>query len=56
VASFDVTQDHPWDAEFHAWTEARPNPLAGIDLRGIAPILHDALILLKPPDWWRSAG
>ena len=53
VSSFDVTQPAPWDAAFHAWTEAHPNPLEGIDLSGISPVLHDGIINFKLPEWWR---
>jgi hypothetical protein len=53
VAAFDVAQLLPWDAGFHAWTEAHPDPLEGTDLSGISPVLRDALIRLKLPDCWR---
>lgn len=52
VAGFDVTQAFPWDAEFHTWTEQHPNPLEGLDLSRISPLLHDALVRLEPPEWW----
>lgn len=52
VAGFDVTQSFPWDAEFHAWTQAHDNPLHGVDLTPAAPILYDAVVNLKCPDWW----
>lgn len=52
VAGFDTTQEFPWDAEYHAWTEQHEDPLEGIDLRDISPILHDAVVLIEPPDWW----
>jgi len=53
VAGFDVTQPLPWDAGFHAYTKAHPDPLEGLDLSDISPLLHDALIHLKLPAWWR---
>jgi hypothetical protein len=52
VAGFAVTVPIPWDAGFHAWTEAHPDPLAGLDLTGISPALHDAVVRLRPPTWW----
>jgi hypothetical protein len=52
VAGFAVTAPIPWDAGFHAWTEAHPDPLAGLDLTGISPALHEAVVLLRPPAWW----
>ena len=55
VASFDVRQSFPWDVEFHDWVEAHQNPLAGLDLSDISPVLHDALVLLKLPAWWTSS-
>jgi predicted DNA-binding WGR domain protein len=55
VARFDVHQSFPWDVEFHDWVEAHKNPLAGLDLSDISPVLHDALVLLKLPAWWTSS-
>jgi predicted DNA-binding WGR domain protein len=55
VASFDVHQSFPWDVELHHWVEAHQNPLAGLDLSDISPVLHDALVLLKLPAWWTSS-
>ncbi len=52
VAGFDVTQSFPWDAEFHAWVETHEHPLDGLDFRGVAPLLRDAILDLKVPDWW----
>ena len=52
VAGFAVTESLPWDAGFHAWSEAHPDPLAGLDLTGISPALHDAVVRLRPPAWW----
>jgi hypothetical protein len=54
VAGFDTTQPLPWDAGFHAWTRDHPDPLAGCDFRDISPVLHDALIHLKLPSWFRA--
>ncbi len=54
VGGFDVTQGLPWDAGFHAWTEAHPNALAGWDLREISPMLHALLIDLCLPEGWRE--
>lgn len=51
VAGFDATQPFPWDAEFHAWSECHPNPVEGLDLNHISPVLHEALILQTPPEW-----
>jgi predicted DNA-binding WGR domain protein len=55
VAGFDVHQSFPWDVEFHQWVEAHQNPLAGLDLSDISPVLHDALVLLRLPVWWTSS-
>ena len=52
VAQFDVTPPLPWDAELHAWCESHPDPLAGIELSGISPVLHQAVVLLQPPAEW----
>ena len=51
VAGFDVTQPFPWDAQFHAWCQDHPNPVEGIDLNHISPMLHDTMVLQNPPDW-----
>jgi hypothetical protein len=56
VAHFDVRQSFPWDVEFHAWVEAHKNPLAGLDLSDISPVLHDALVLLRIPAWWTNSA
>jgi hypothetical protein len=52
VAGFDVRQAFPWDADFHAWCQGHPHPLAGLDLTGVAPALHEAVVLLRPPAEW----
>lgn len=52
VAGFDVTQPLPWDAEFHAWCQNHPDPLQGVDLSSISPVMQEAVVLLKPPAWW----
>jgi predicted DNA-binding WGR domain protein len=54
VSTFDVRQSFPWDVKFHEWVEAHENPLAGLDLTDISPVLHDALVLLKLPVEWTS--
>ncbi len=55
IATFDVHQSFPWDAEFHEWTQAHENPVAGLDLTDISPALHNALVLLKLPLDWTSS-
>ncbi|HEX3149375.1 MAG TPA: hypothetical protein VHR66_14975 [Gemmataceae bacterium] len=52
VAEFDVNQPFPWDAEFHAWCQSHPEPLAGVDLTGIELALHQAVVHLQPPAEW----
>jgi predicted DNA-binding WGR domain protein len=54
VSTFDVRQTFPWDIEFHDWVEAHKNPLAGLDLAHISPVLHEALVHLKLPAWQAS--
>jgi hypothetical protein len=56
VAEFDVSQDFPWDAGFHRWFDEHPEPLAGLDLTGIAPELHDAVVLGNRPKWMVPAA
>ena len=51
VSGFDVTQPFPWDTEFHAWCQDHPDPLEGIDLSGISPVLHEAVVFGRPPEW-----
>jgi len=51
VAGFDVAQPFPWDAEFHRCTEAVDNPLEGIDLGSLPPLVRDAIQNLRLPDW-----
>lgn len=51
VSEFDVSQAMPWDADFHAWCQNHPDPLAGVDLSGISPLLHEAVVLGNPPAW-----
>lgn len=51
VSKFDVTQPFPWDAEFHAWTQDNPHPLAELDFTDISPVLHDFLVHGKMPQW-----
>jgi len=53
VDGFDVTQGLPWDAGFHTWTEANRDPLEGLDLTGISPEFHRAVVDLELPDWFR---
>jgi predicted DNA-binding WGR domain protein len=55
VTSFDARQTFPWDAQFHDWTQTHKNPLVGLDLSDISPVLHDAVMHLKFPAWWTSA-
>src|SRR5262249_4508271 len=55
VSTFDVRQSSPWDVEFHEWVQAHENPLAGLDLGDISPVLHDALVLLNLPVEWTSS-
>jgi predicted DNA-binding WGR domain protein len=55
VSTFDVRQSFPWDVEFHEWVQAHENPLAGLDLGDISPVLHDALVLLNLPVEWTSS-
>lgn len=52
VTGFDVNESFPWDAEFHAWTQAHEHPLDGLDFSGVAPLLRDTILHLKVPDWW----
>ena len=54
VAGTDVAQSLPWDAGFHAWSEAHPHPLAEVDLTGVSPVLHQAVVLLQPPTAWTT--
>src|SRR5581483_500363 len=56
VATFDVRQSFPWDAELHDWVKAHQNPLAGLDLSDISPVLHDALLLGRFPAWWTGSA
>ena len=56
VSGFDATQGVPWDAEFHEWCEEHPDPLAGTDLKSVSTVLHDAVLLGKPPAWLESPG
>jgi hypothetical protein len=56
VAGFDVGQPFPWDAAFHAWCESHPDPLAGVNLTGIAPLLHEAVVRLQPPSGWTTSA
>lgn len=51
VAEFDVMQAFPWDAEFHTWCQNHPDPLEGVDLSRISPVLHEAVVLGAPPEW-----
>ena len=53
VAAFDITQGLPWDAGFHAWTDADSAPLASLDLAPLSPQLHRTLIHLELPAWFR---
>ena len=55
VGEIDVNQSFPWDAEFHAWCQRHPEPLAGVDLTGVAPSLHQAVVLLQPPGEWTAS-
>jgi hypothetical protein len=52
VAGFDVRRSFPWDADFHAWCQSHPDPLAEVDLTEVAPALHEAVVLLQPPREW----
>jgi hypothetical protein len=52
VAAADVAQALPWDAGFHAWCQTHPDPLVGVDLTGISPVLHDAVVRLQLPAGW----
>jgi hypothetical protein len=52
VATFDEAQALPWDAGFHAWAQTHENPIEGVDLTVVSPILHDTLVRLEPPEWW----
>ena len=54
VARFDVKQSFPWDGEFHAWCQGHSDSLTGLDLAGISPVLHEAVVRLQPPTWWES--
>jgi hypothetical protein len=54
VAGVDVAQSLPWDAGFHAWSEAHPDPLADVDLTGKSPVLHQAVVLLQLPAGWTA--
>jgi hypothetical protein len=29
--------------------------MAGFDLSGVSPVLHEILVRLSPPDWWITA-
>jgi hypothetical protein len=53
VAKFNISQSPAWDAGFHAWTSIHDNALEGIDLTGISPLLHNAVVRLQLPPWWR---
>src|SRR5262249_33282020 len=52
VTGFDVTTPFPWDAEFHAWTQTHDRVLEGVNFSDIAPLVRDAVLDLKYPDWW----
>lgn len=52
VAGFDVTQSFPWDGEFHSWTQSHELPLEGLDFIAVAPLLRDAILEFKIPEWW----
>lgn len=52
VSEFDVTRGKPWDAEYHAWLRANENPLERLDLNGISPEVHRAVVELQRPIWW----
>jgi ribosomal protein L7/L12 len=52
VEGFDASQPFPWDADFHAWCQEHPDPLEGVDLSGISPIFHEAVVRLSLPAWW----
>jgi hypothetical protein len=54
VAGIDAAEPIPWDAGFHAWSEAHPDGLAGVDLTGISPVLHEAVVRLRPPGSWAT--
>jgi hypothetical protein len=54
VAGYDAAQACPWDVQFHTWSEEHPDPLAGLDLSNISPVLHEAVVLLQPPAWWTA--
>jgi hypothetical protein len=51
VSQFDAGQRFPWDAAFHAWVDAHPNPLADLQLADISPVLHDLIVHGKTPSW-----
>ena len=51
VSEFDVLHPMPWDADFHEWCQNHPDPLAGVDLSGVSPMLHQAVVLGNPPAW-----
>ncbi len=55
IAEFDVTQAFPWDREFHEWTCRHEHPLQGLDLTSISPILHQIIVDLDLPDWFRPS-
>lgn len=49
VAGFNIAESLPWDAGFHTWTTAHPDPLAGLDLAGVSPALQDVVVNLNSP-------
>lgn len=51
VSRFDAAQPFPWDADFHAWVQEHPNPLAELDLTGVSPVLHELIVHGKKPSW-----
>ncbi len=54
VAQFDTQQSYPWDPEFHAWCDANPDPLLGLDLSEISTNLHQVVIERNPPIWMQQ--
>jgi hypothetical protein len=54
VSMFDTTRSLPWDAAFHDWVYQHDNLLTGLNLNDVSPILHEAIVMLRPPDWWLS--
>jgi hypothetical protein len=49
VVGFNIAESLPWDAGFHAWTAAHPDPLAGLDLTSVSPALQDVVVNLNSP-------